>query len=116
MKPEGILDVRHLSVCFNGEPALQDISFTVKHGDILAVIGPNRSGKTTLFRALLGLVRYEGEIVWQPGQRLGYVPQKLALDRLVPLTVSEFFQLHAPRFWFPPTAFLAHLPHELYVV
>lgn len=116
MKTDSILDVRHLSVRFNAEPVLQDISFTVNRGDILAVIGPNGSGKTTLFRALLGLVRYEGDIVWQPGQQIGYVPQKLTLDRLVPLTVSEFFLLQSPRFWLPPAAFLARLPHELRVV
>jgi zinc transport system ATP-binding protein len=116
MKPDGILDVRHLSVRFNAEPVLQDISFTVNRGDSLAVIGPNGSGKTTLFRALLGLVRYDGDIVWQQGQQIGYVPQKLTLDRVVPLTVTEFFLLQSPRFWCPPAAFLAHLPHELRVV
>jgi zinc transport system ATP-binding protein len=116
MKINSILEVHQLSVRFNAEPVLQDISFTVNHGDILAVIGPNGSGKTTLFRALLGLIRYEGEVVWQPGQQIGYVPQKLALDRSVPLTVTEFLLLQSPRFWLPAAAFLAHLPHELRIV
>jgi zinc transport system ATP-binding protein len=103
-------------VRFNAEPVLQDISFIVNRGDILAVIGPNGSGKTTLFRALLGLVRYDGHIAWQQGPQIGYVPQKLTLDRLVPLTVREFFLLQSPRFWFPAATFLAHLPHELHLV
>jgi ABC-type Mn2+/Zn2+ transport system ATPase subunit len=116
MKTDCILDVRHLSVRFNAELVLQDISFTVNRGDMLAIIGPNGSGKTTLFRALLGLVRHEGEIIWQHGQQIGYVPQKLTLDRFVPLTVSEFLLLQSPRFWLPAAAFLAHLPHELRIV
>jgi zinc transport system ATP-binding protein len=95
---------------------LQDLSFSLSRGDTLAVIGPNGAGKTTLFRALLGLVPYTGAISWQKGKTLGYVPQKLSLERSVPLTGREFFLLQSPSFWFPQPPFFSHLLHELRLV
>jgi zinc transport system ATP-binding protein len=116
MKADPILEVRHLSVTLNAEPVLQDVSFTLGAGETLAVIGPNGAGKTTLFRALLGLLPYTGVITWQKGKTLGYVPQKLSLERLVPLTGREFLLLQCPSFWRPHTTFFAHLHHELRLV
>jgi zinc transport system ATP-binding protein len=77
---------------------LERINLTVEPGDFLGIIGPNGSGKTTLLRIMLGLlpplrgaVRLFGH---PPGSfrqwgRLGYVPQKAALDRGLPVTVRE---------------------------
>ena len=80
-----ILSVRDLGVGFGGKPVLQDISFAVEAGESVALIGPNGAGKTVLLRALLGLVRYHGEIHWQAPARLGYVPQKIDADRHLPV-------------------------------
>ncbi|MDP2946120.1 MAG: ATP-binding cassette domain-containing protein, partial [bacterium] len=57
-----ILGVSDLSVAFNNEKVLKDISFSVNEGDVLAIIGPNGAGKTVLFRALMGLIPYNGDI------------------------------------------------------
>jgi zinc transport system ATP-binding protein len=54
------------------------------------VIGPNGAGKTALFRALIDAVPYEGTVHWAPGVRLGYVPQKLDLQRDVPVSGLDF--------------------------
>jgi ABC-type molybdenum transport system ATPase subunit/photorepair protein PhrA len=116
MKSDHILEVRNLSITFNAEPVLQDVSFTLDAGDTLAVIGSNGAGKTTLFRALLDLIPYTGVITWQQGKTLGYVPQKLSLERSVPLTAREFFLLQSPSFWRPCATFIAHLRHELRLV
>lgn len=89
-----VLDIQNLSVSLGGQPVLTDISFTLERGDALAVIGPNGSGKTTLFRAILGAIPYSGSIVRAPGVRIGYVPQKIDLERDLPLSVSEFLNLH----------------------
>jgi zinc transport system ATP-binding protein len=85
-----ILDVRGLSVAFDGVPVLEDVSFAVPAGASLAVIGPNGSGKTVLFRALLGAVPHTGTVRWAPGVRIGYVPQKLDIERDVPITGLDF--------------------------
>ena len=105
--------MKHLSVMLDGRQVLRNISFTLNQGEALAIVGPNGAGKTVLFRALLGSVPYTGDIQWKDGIKIGYVPQRFALDKNIPLTVQEFFLLKAPRFWFPPCGFMRHVSHEL---
>jgi zinc transport system ATP-binding protein len=52
----------------------------------MAVIGPNGSGKTVLFKSLIGSIPSKGQIRWAPGTRLGYVPQKLDIERDLPVS------------------------------
>ena len=63
------------------------------------LIGPNGAGKTTLMRALLGVLKPTAGRVWRaPGLVVGYVPQRLQLDPMLPLTVAPFLTLGpAPR-------------------
>ncbi len=110
------LTVENLSVELDGTQVLRNISFTVRPGEALAVIGPNGAGKTVLFRALLGLLPYTGTVNWQPGTKMGYVPQRFSVDRSAPITVMEFFLLQSPSFWRPRTKFVNHLDHELTLV
>lgn len=116
MEQESIVEVKNLSVALDGEDILRDISFGIKRGEALAIIGPNGAGKTMLFRALLGLIPYRGEVRWKEGTTIGYVPQKFTIDKLTPLSVEEFFLLKSDRFWFPPKVFLDHIHHELDMV
>jgi zinc transport system ATP-binding protein len=92
--PDDALAVEHLSVRFGRTAVLSDVSFRVGAGRALAVIGPNGAGKTVLFRALIGAIPHEGTIRWAPGTRLGYVPQKLDIERDVPLTGLDFLRAH----------------------
>lgn len=87
------LSVKNLSVRFDGRPVLDNISFEVEKGDVTAIIGPNGAGKTVLFRAILGLVSHEGKVEWPKNVKIGYVPQKLSVDRDLPLSVAEFLKL-----------------------
>jgi zinc transport system ATP-binding protein len=87
------LAVERLSVSFDGAPVLRELSFRLEVGATLSVIGPNGAGKTVLFRALIGALPYTGTVRWAPGTRVGYVPQKLDLERDLPLTGRDF--LHA---------------------
>ncbi len=62
----------------------------------MTIIGPNGSGKTTLVRILLGLdTPVQGTITRKDRLRIGYVPQKLAIDPTLPLTTSWFLALTA---------------------
>ncbi len=90
-----ILEVEGLSVQFGRTAVLRDLSFAVSAGDALAIIGPNGSGKTVLFKALIGAVPYQGVIHWAPGIRIGYVPQKLDIERDLPLTGIDFLRAKA---------------------
>jgi len=92
-----ILEVKNLIVNFDSHRILDGVSFGVEKGDVLAIIGPNGAGKTTLFRALIGAIRFEGEIKKAADLRIGYVPQKIDLDRDLPLMVKEYFTLKKSR-------------------
>jgi zinc transport system ATP-binding protein len=93
--PETLLDVRHLTVQFGETTVLRDLSFSVEAGMSLAIVGPNGAGKTVLFRCLIGALPYDGTITWAPGVRIGYVPQKLNLERDMPLTGVDFLRARA---------------------
>jgi zinc transport system ATP-binding protein len=89
------LEVRHLFVRLGDKDVLRDLSFSVPEGSSLAVIGPNGAGKTVLFRALIGALPFTGEVRWAPGTRVGYVPQKLDLERNLPLTGADLLGARA---------------------
>lgn len=92
------IGIEHLSVSFDGEKVIHDLSFRVEEGETLAIVGPNGSGKTTLLRAILGLVEYRGNIRIKDGmRRMGYVPQRFTMDRDLPLSVEEFLSLRERR-------------------
>jgi zinc transport system ATP-binding protein len=91
-----VLEVNHLSIRFGKVEVLSDLSFDVVKGSALAVIGPNGAGKTVLFQALIGSLPFEGTIRWAPDVRIGYVPQKLDLDRDVPITGMDFLRARSP--------------------
>jgi len=92
---DNILEVSHLDVTVQDQTILKDVSFKVKRGTTLAIVGPNGAGKTVLFRALLNLVPYTGEIKWAENIRIGYVPQKLSVTD-VPISVNEFLSFKKP--------------------
>lgn len=92
MTMTSLVSVKNLSVRFDDLKVLENLSFEVNRGDILAVVGPNGAGKTVLFRALLGLLNYDGEVAWPKNVKIGYVPQKLSVDKDLPLTVMEFLK------------------------
>lgn len=91
-----ILEVKGLNITIGGVRVLEDINFDVSKGEVLAIIGPNGAGKTVLLKSLMGLISCEGEVKWQSGVKIGYVPQRMDIETDVPLTVKEFFYLHSP--------------------
>ena len=107
-----LLSVANLSVNFGNREVIHDLDFQVQQGDCLAIIGPNGAGKTALLRALLNLIPYRGEIRWSPEARLGYVPQKVAADRQLPLSAKDLLAAKA-RFLKLPPAELELVPAEL---
>ncbi|HJD96093.1 metal ABC transporter ATP-binding protein [Mailhella massiliensis] len=85
----------HVSVTRSGLNILDQVNAAVPKGSCTVLIGPNGAGKTTLLLALLGEVHYRGRITLSGGRglRIGYVPQKLILDRGMPFTVAEFLTM-----------------------
>ncbi len=89
------LEVDDLSVSFGKTTVFSGLSFRVPKGTSLAIIGPNGAGKSVLFRALIGALPYHGTIRWAPETRIGYVPQKLDLERDLPITGRDFLRAKA---------------------
>ena len=90
---EQVLQVLDLKVTLENDVVLDNVSFTVRRGEVLTILGPNGAGKTVLLRALLGVLPHEGSIAWKEGVRIGYVPQRLPYIKNIPLSVAEFFAL-----------------------
>ncbi len=88
--------IEDLSVYYGRNPALTDVRLDVEEGEYLGIIGPNGGGKSTLLKAILGLVPPAKGVVEvfgaAPGggrAAIGYVPQFAALDRRFPITLLE---------------------------
>lgn len=99
------LEIRGLSVRAGGREILSGIDADIRCGEVTALIGPNGAGKTTLLQAILGLVPYTGTIRYCSAEehgrgapRIGYVPQRIDLDRNAPMTVQDFFSLSSQAF------------------
>jgi ABC-type branched-subunit amino acid transport system ATPase component len=92
-----LLSVSHLSKNFGGVQAMQDVSFELNTGELLGLIGPNGSGKTTAVNLITGFVRpSEGEIVYQGRDITGMAPYKI-----VRLGIARTFQMVKPFYQLP---------------
>ena len=89
-----VLQIKGLVAGYPGRPLTSSLSLTVPAGARLGIIGGNGSGKTTLMRTLLGLNQpLQGQVVWDQGISLGYVPQENQVDMLFPLTVFDLLKM-----------------------
>ena len=93
---EDIVVLKDVWVSYNGQPALQDVSLTIKAGDFLGIIGPNGGGKTTLLKVILGLLKPGRGQVTVLGKNpreshagVGYVPQASLFDKYFPISVWQ---------------------------
>jgi zinc transport system ATP-binding protein len=84
----------NINLSLNKKSILHDVSLELQAGKVLTVIGPNGAGKSTLIRVLLGLQKIDSGKVWlKPKLNIGYVPQKISINDLMPLTVKRFVSL-----------------------
>ena len=89
-----LIKAQGLGVRIGARQILRDVNLSVRKREIVTVVGPNGSGKTTLLRVLIGAqTSSEGAVVREAGLKIGYVPQRLAIDQAMPLTVARWLAL-----------------------
>jgi zinc transport system ATP-binding protein len=96
MSGEYAVHIENLSVYYGQTPAIADVCLDVSDGEYLGIIGPNGGGKSTLLKAILGLVpisrgtiRIYGGNAHKYRFLAGYVPQFTLLNRKFPISLFE---------------------------
>lgn len=92
-----LVEITNLCVGYENKPnVLQNVSLTVYEDDFLGIIGPNGGGKTTLLKAVLGLVKTSSGTIsfYENGQKvssinIGYLPQINQIDKKFPICVAD---------------------------
>ena len=89
---EPILTVKKLQVSYDKVNVFSNLSFEVREGDFICIVGQNGAGKSTLIKTLLGSIKQsKGEIIFHNLKRkfIGYMPQESKVDKNFPASVSE---------------------------
>lgn len=100
---ESLVEIKNLTVGYDRIPVIEGVSLDIRERDFLGVIGPNGGGKTTLLKAILGLLKpMDGEIIFSKGlahkeRGIGYLPQVKHIDKKFPITVLDVVQSGAIR-------------------
>ena len=91
---EPLLKLEHVTICYNGEPVVQDINFVLKKGEILGLVGESGSGKSTVIKAVMGLLGNEGMVtegdIWYKGKNVVDLPEKVLRTLLGPEIAMVF--------------------------
>ncbi|MDR9498773.1 MAG: metal ABC transporter ATP-binding protein [Hydrogenovibrio sp.] len=108
------LSVQQLSMRYQHNPVLTDVSFEIPCGQTVAILGPNGAGKSTLLKGMMGLVplmsgrvRFFGDPLAKRQLSIAYVPQREESDWDFPINVMDVVLMgrHGRlRFWQRPTA------------
>lgn len=92
-----LVSLNNAGIRRNGRWLVRGVDFSVSRGEIVTLIGPNGSGKSTSAKTAIGVLKPdEGSVERLPGLKVGYVPQKLAVDWTLPLTVRRLMTLTGP--------------------
>ena len=91
-----LIRLNNATVSYEGDLAAENVSFSVEKGDYLVILGENGSGKSTVMKAMLGLVKLKsGEVIHSDGLKktgVGYLPQQPRIQRDFPASVEEVVQ------------------------
>jgi zinc transport system ATP-binding protein len=94
MQSEPLIVLENIGVNLSGKTVIEHVDFSLSANEIVSLIGPNGAGKTTLVKIVLGLIKpTTGHLHKQNGLRIGYMPQKLHIEKTIPLTVKNFLSI-----------------------
>lgn len=92
---EPIITIKNLSVRYDKITALEHVNLNIYNDDFIGIIGPNGGGKSTLVKAIMGIVEYSGSIEYgttllrHKKPHIGYLPQISSFDKAFPISVGE---------------------------
>ncbi len=95
MQRTPIITLRNVGVNYEQSIALEDVNLDIFEDDFIGIIGPNGGGKTSLVKAIMGVVPHSGEIEFAPALRrknhlkIGYMPQVSQFDTRFPISIEE---------------------------
>ena len=88
-----LIDVKNLTLGYEKENVIENVSFVVNNGDFIIIVGANGAGKSTLIKGILGLIPiYSGDIIFDSSLKrneIGYMPQETKVDSSFPASVFE---------------------------
>lgn len=91
-----VIEFHDITVVYQNKPAIWNIDYGLPKGEIIGILGPNGSGKTTMLKTMMGLVkptsgyiRIFGQDLDKVRQRVAYVPQRTSVDWDFPATVFD---------------------------
>lgn len=96
MTGEPLLRLSGVRLTRGGHTVLDHVDLAVHAGRIITVVGPNGAGKSSLIKVALGLLRADAGKVERSASVIGYVPQRLDIGRLLPLSVRRFLSMAVP--------------------
>ena len=88
-----LLLARGIDLRRSGVAVLSGVDVVVHAGEVVIVIGPNGAGKTTLLKTVLGLIEPDRGVIERRYAGVGYMPQRLRLDPILPITVKRFLEV-----------------------
>ena len=89
-----LINITDLSIKYGSKIVLKGMDLSLVSGEIVTIVGPNGSGKTSLFKAIIGTAPVStGKIEIRPDLKIGYVPQQIKIDQSLPMTAERFLTL-----------------------
>ena len=89
-----IVEFRNAKLGYGKLAVFDSLNFEIFEGDFLGIVGPNGSGKTTILRSIMGLLKPQaGQIIRDKNLRFGYCMQRQLIDTLFPFTVFEIVMM-----------------------
>lgn len=96
-----VIRLENIALKIGQQSILSGINLELKKGKITTLIGPNGGGKTSLARIILEIIKpTSGKIIRDPKIKIGYMPQKIFIEKTIPITAKEFAQLSTQKILF----------------
>ena len=92
-KSNYLVKIENAGILRSSKWLVRDVSLEVSKGQIVTLIGPNGSGKTTTAKMALNILSPDEGNIYRNTKRISYVPQKINIDWALPLRVSDFMKI-----------------------